>query len=237
MADTRGLSKAVHNPQPTVMKCKVIAALLAVSSLIVVACDQESETTLAQSLTDDSAISTVSRSDEDNDAAKLLREYTMVTAVEHLMMSSGTYLRRIKIDNPKKKDVVKHLSTRTSTFVDDGTGNDYRAGDGVYSETILRTRRDSHDGISVGSVKSFLTNYIVSQEYVPNTDLERSGDRVISRSTPVPGVGPTDQFRGILRITCDWAYGGNGCRAAEAGWCSDCCVVVDLTSCSVTAGW
>lgn len=137
--------------------------------------------------------------------------------------------------------MIGYLSSASSTFVDDGTGYDLRAGDGIYTENVTRIRRDYHHGIPVGSVKNFLTEYVVSHEYVLLDDDEETFEPPVSRPISIrPGfssVEPITNFGGIARITRDWAYGGNGCRAAQYGWCSDCCVIIDLTSCSVTVGW
>lgn len=109
-------------------------------------------------------------------------------------------------------------------FTDDGKQFDRKAGDGVFAAVEKQPYNESvKAGTLTGSQpKSFLDAPIV------NASFKKSAELSTYQATTQRYIANEPNARAALPpvYICDVEYGGNHCRAAQWGWCQDCCVLI-----------
>ena len=116
-------------------------------------------------------------------------------------------------------------------FVDDGTGYDEVANDGIFTsvDSYLHSNSVPYDGSQI--IRSVLEKPIVGENFVHLTQL-----REFANSYPIRDNN-NNTASGSIVVHCKIKTGCKGCLAQKLGWCDSCCICVICDSITLKVDW
>ncbi|HEY3401901.1 MAG TPA: hypothetical protein VGK59_00860 [Ohtaekwangia sp.] len=112
-------------------------------------------------------------------------------------------------------------------FMDDGSGNDLVAHDGIYASVNAFAYSSTVKYNASEPIRSMLSAPIISSQFKHLESLREQNKKYNTESGRAQ----------IIEITCEIEFGTTGCNAQVWGWCNSCCVTVYTDTCTVTVGW
>lgn len=138
------------------------------------------------------------------------------------------YVKELVFKNFSANPVMpKTVNLSDVVFLDDGSGFDVTARDGIYTSTQVFNHDANFNYDSRQPIRSVLEAPIISPGFQYMDKLTNENAKY-SLST-----GRAQ----LISVTCKVAFGTKGCLAQQWGWCDSCCVTVYTNECEVTIGW
>lgn len=151
------------------------------------------------------------------------------------------YVREIVLNNHSTlKMMPSSLIFEDTYFVDDGSYNDLKSSDGIYTST----NNLEYNGIikydEYNNIISVMDEIIVDKNFKYKDQLKKLYSIKIKPNTMKKDIGINGNGSGnkvsIIQVECEIAFGTSGCRAERWGWCSSCCFTISNCS-KITFGW
>ncbi|MEO1263637.1 MAG: choice-of-anchor X domain-containing protein [Bacteroidota bacterium] len=147
-------------------------------------------------------------------------------------LSSSQYVKEIVFTNfSEQKMEQTSVIFQGTTFFDDGSHNDLKAGDGIYTSAAKFNHTANVPYNSEYQVRSVMEEVVVDKSFAHSGEIE---SRLSSYTKPGSTAarasgGPTGS------LDCAIEFGTCGCRADNWGWCDCCCFT--LSDCRISIGW
>ncbi|RYY86793.1 MAG: hypothetical protein EOO15_13510 [Chitinophagaceae bacterium] len=154
------------------------------------------------------------------------KQHVALTDARVRVVAKGQLVREIVLaDFSKTQKIAPAFGLNNDVFLDDGKGNDLKAGDGVYTSTDIYPGTEKTAGLEEGATRSTLDKPVVDPGFSHQAELEKyfSADQ---SATGKVGIS----------LTCDmvWCNCASNCRcrACDVSWLPHRCF--ELKNCSVT---
>lgn len=150
------------------------------------------------------------------------------------------YVREIVLNNHSTlKLMPSSLIFEDTYFVDNGTFNDLKANDGVYSSTDYFDYNANIKYDQNNLTVSAMSEIIVDKSFKYRDQLKNLYAIKLNpserKNIGVNGNGAVNKIS-IIQVECDIEFGTYGCRAQRWGWCDSCCFTISNCS-KITFGW
>lgn len=145
-------------------------------------------------------------------------------------LNQTEYVREVVLtDFSGDQEMPKSIIFDGTTLFDDGSYNDLKAGDGIYTSAAKLGHSDRVPYMDNIEVRSVMRKSIVDFDFLHESNFN---NYVTSYSRPgIPTVEGKPSAK--LSIKCKVEFGTCGCRADNYGWCDCCCITV--SDCEVEA--
>ncbi len=143
------------------------------------------------------------------------------------------YVRELYLVNFSDEDWDRSIvGFGDDVFVDDGTGYDEVANDGIFTsvDSYLHSNSVPYDGSQI--IRSVLEKPIVDENFVHLVQL-----REFAAQYPIRNNNSgTASSGGSIVVHCHIVTGCKGCVAQEKGWCDSCCICIECDA-DITLRW
>lgn len=144
------------------------------------------------------------------------------------------YVRELVLtDFSKSNQMPKSVIFDGTTLFDDGSFNDVKANDGIYTSAAKFNHSEKSPYNSDLTINSIMELSIIDKEFKYLDELNKFLTSGYSKShlsnVAIGNRGP------VATIECDVEFGTCGCRADRWGLCDCCCVTV--SNCRAKVGW
>ena len=151
-----------------------------------------------------------------------------IRSLSNVTVIRPAYVRELYLVNFSDEDWDRTMvGYEEDVFVDDGTGYDLVANDGIFTSTDSYFHTNEIPFDSDHWVRSVLERPIVDENFTHEAQL-----REFAGNYPIRDNSGTSASGGSIK--CKIKTGCTGCIAQKQGWCDACCICID---CNITIRW
>lgn len=148
------------------------------------------------------------------------------------------YVREIFLMNHSDlKMMPSSLIFKDTYFVDDGSSNDLKSNDGIYTSINKFDYSETIKYDKYNSTVSIMREVIVDKNFKYKDQIKNlSAFKIKSNINKGKSTSGAGNEISIIEVKCDIEFGTTGCRAARWGWCNSCCFYIGNCS-EITFGF
>ncbi|MBD3425136.1 MAG: hypothetical protein GF417_11935 [Candidatus Latescibacteria bacterium] len=147
-------------------------------------------------------------------------------------ISSVEYIKEIVLINFSEEDRMPNsIIFNETTFFDDGSYNDLKPNDGIYSSAAIFPHCKMVPYDKELNLKSVMEKMVIDFEFQHADKIRNISEIYVKPNSSSDGIFKV----GKILLDCDIEFGTCGCRADKWGWCDCCCFT--LSNCHITVGF